>query len=163
MADALTALISGMDVGVLTGISVLVDRHLLVIVLLLLTFTTWHFRERKRLLFILVTLAFAAVLSFGVKEILAVERPCVQLPSKIECPADPSLPSGHALAAFSLMTSTVGYASFPVYFLFALVTGFSRVYLGIHTFADVAASSGLAFVSSTLAEAILKKIGRKVR
>ena len=63
-------------------------------------------------------------------------------PSKIPCPQDYALPSTHAAAAFALAVSLLGTSLYFPALFFALFVSFSRIYIGVHTLADV--SGGLA-------------------
>jgi len=114
--------------------------------------TSLYFCEQQRLAFLAAAVAIALVVGYGFKLFVQAERPCVEMPSKIACPQDYSLPSMHALAAFTIAIVAIGTRSFPVYFSFALFIAFSRVYLGVHTIGEVAAGLSLAFFSCVLAE-----------
>ncbi len=124
--------------------------------------TSFIFREQKRLPFLVSAVAIALLLGFSFKSFLQEERPCASAPSKIPCPADYSLPSMHALLAFTIAIIAIGTRSFPIYLLFALFIAFSRVYLGVHTIAEVAAGLALAFFACVLAELIFRMAALEV-
>ena len=113
---------------------------------------TLIYKEEKRLPFLACTVVVALLLGFGFKAFLQVERPCVQAPGKVECPSDFSLPSLHALLAFTICTVAVGSRSFPFYLLYAVFISFSRVYLGVHTIPQVMAGLALAFFACVFTE-----------
>ena len=117
---------------------------------------TWHYREQRMLPYLFCALALALILGFAFKTFLQEPRPCIAVPGKIPCPLDFSLPSLHALLAFTLVVVSLGNRSFPFYLLFALFVAFSRVYLGVHTISQVAAGLALAFFACVLCELLWK-------
>lgn len=117
------------------------------------------FQEQRKLPYLAFALVIALLLGYGFKAFLQVERPCTETPGKIPCPLDFSLPSIHALIAFTLAIVAVGNRSFPFYLLFALFVAFSRVYLGVHTIPQVMAGLALAFFACVLAEIIWRREG----
>lgn len=117
-----------------------------------------HFREQKKIAYIVFAVAIALALGGAFKLYLQEPRPCEQVPGKIPCPTDFSLPSIHALLAFTLAIVAVGSASFPFYLLFALFVSFSRVYLGVHTVPQVAAGLALAFFACVLCEIVWRRM-----
>ena len=114
--------------------------------------------EEKRIPFIAASVLIACLLGFGLKILIAQARPCVSVPGKIACPQDYSLPSLHALLAFTLAVSALGNRSFAIYLPYAVFTAFSRVYLGVHTITDIAAGLSLAFFACVLAELLWKRM-----
>lgn len=124
--------------------------------------TSFLFREQKKLPFLASAVVIALLLGFSFKSFLQVERPCVGAPSKIACPDDFSLPSMHALAAFTIAIIAIGTRSFPIYLLYALFIAFSRVYLGVHTITQVAAGLALAFFACVLTELFFRMMKREV-
>ncbi len=123
---------------------------------LLVLAASWLFQEQKKIPFLLSAAVIALLLGFGFKAFLAEQRPCATAPSKIPCPTDFSLPSMHALLAFTLAIIAIGTRSFPIYLLYALFIAFSRVYLGVHTITEVAAGLALAFLACVLTELMFR-------
>jgi membrane-associated phospholipid phosphatase len=98
-------------------------------------------QKRKK---IAVSVALAILCGYAVKWALAVERPCA---GESWCPEGYSFPSLHATAAFALMIGFLNKKIFPALLLFALFTAFTRMNLGVHTFADIAAALPIAVIS----------------
>jgi membrane-associated phospholipid phosphatase len=134
--------------------SVLFNEPLLVMAfsIALVLAASWHYKEQKQLPFLACALILAFLLGLFFKPFLGEIRPCVYVPGKIPCPLDNSLPSLHALLAFTLAIVSLGNRSFPIYLLYSLFIAFSRVYLGVHTISEVAAGLSLAFFACVLAE-----------
>jgi membrane-associated phospholipid phosphatase len=97
-----------------------------------------------------IRMASALILTFILvilaKNILAVERPCIEDALDF-CPSGFSLPSMHAAISFTLMFAFIGRKSFPGFLVFALFVAFTRLNLGVHNFVDIAAALPVAFLS----------------
>lgn len=115
----------------------------------------WKKTDRVTPLFLALVLAF--VLIDPLKSFLLVPRPCAELAAKIPCPADASMPSGHAVVAGIFLLASVGTMFFPYFLPVAFLVALSRIYLGIHTLADV--SAGIA-VGATIYAACEKAINK---
>ncbi len=104
-------------------------------------------KRRKLLLAVLIT--FLLVISL--KNFFAVQRPCRDALTENGCPdlflSEYSFPSGHAAIAFLIMVAFLDKPSFPFFWAFALIVSVSRLYLGVHTFEDIAGSLVLAPIS----------------
>ena len=158
--DFITAFVSSLNNGGLTFISDFLNNefNMAVAMLALIGACTFALKENRHLKVLVLTLLLGLAISVSIKLIWQVPRPCVTEQAKIPCPQDSSFPSTHTMAAFSLVAASLGYASFVIYLPFALFVAFSRIYLGVHTFFDVAASLGLAMLSYALASAALARI-----
>lgn len=130
--------------------------------LALILAATLFFSEQKRLPFVFSALVIALLLGLAFKPFLQQERPCLAAPGKIPCPPDYSLPSLHALLAFTLAIVSLGSRSFAAYFPFALFVAYSRLYLGVHTLPQVAAGLALAFFACVLCELCYRALGWKM-
>ena len=106
------------------------------------------FEEKKHKEFIFyfsLSIFFAFVFSnFILKPLFARPRPTTNL----ICPKDYSFPSGHAtfsFAAASILSFFDKKRRF-LYYLFALIIAYSRIYLGCHYFSDVFAGALLGYI-----------------
>ena len=146
------------------GLSILLDDPVAAVLIsaILVLGTSFIFREQKRLPFLASAVVLALLLGFSFKPFLQEARPCASAPSKIPCPADYSLPSMHALLAFTIAIIAIGTRSFPFYLIYALFIAFSRVYLGVHTITQVAAGLALAFFACVLAELFFRMAALEV-
>ena len=141
--DAISAAAFSINSPILSGTSLFLDSQFIFSGVLLLALVLGENREEKRRK-IALSVILAVLCSYGIKLALAIERPCA---GEIWCPSDYSFPSLHATAAFSLMIGFLNKKSFPLYLLFALFTGFTRLNLGVHIFADIAAALPIAIIS----------------
>jgi membrane-associated phospholipid phosphatase len=120
-----------------------------------------------------MTFALAAPVSVGVafivaevvKKIVAEPRPCRALPhdffiATCGAPNDYALPSGHATVAAATVAAlfVLDRRLAAIATLFALLEGFTRVYVGAHYPHDVIASAVLALPVAYLASAILGRV-----
>jgi membrane-associated phospholipid phosphatase len=103
---------------------------------------------------IILALLIAGGMALLAKNLIMEPRPCIGGESLIQCPLDYSLPSGHAAIAFTLMIAFIGKRSFPFYWIFALLVAYTRFYLGVHTFEDLAAALVLAPIAYQFADLI---------
>ena len=102
--------------------------------------------EKRQKILLAVIIASLAVI--GLRHLFAVERPCMDEYAPYGCPDGPlsaySFPSGHATIAFLVMIAFLDKPSFPFFWLFALLIAASRVFLGVHSFEDIAGAMVLA-------------------
>jgi membrane-associated phospholipid phosphatase len=100
-------------------------------------------RDQKRKK-ILLAIALAVVLGYGIKYALAHERPCI---GEAWCPEDYAFPSLHATIAFTLMMGFINKRSYWLYLIFALFVSFTRLNLGVHSFLDIAGALPLGMMA----------------
>jgi membrane-associated phospholipid phosphatase len=122
----------------------------------LLVAAGWGADLRRRRLFPLVAFAatasffLASGLNFLIKGLVDRSRPPQEmgLDALIGVPTSPSFPSGHAMSAFAVAAAIAVLAPRARWCVLGLATAiaFSRVYLGVHFWADVLAGAALGIV-----------------
>jgi membrane-associated phospholipid phosphatase len=90
-------------------------------------------RQRERRIRLAAALVFTFIIVSLTKDILAVDRPCVEAAMDF-CPSSFSLPSMHAAVSFTLAFAFLDKRIFPAFFIFSL-------------FVALAAALPLAFMS----------------
>ncbi|MDD5337709.1 MAG: phosphatase PAP2 family protein [Candidatus ainarchaeum sp.] len=155
--DPLSAAIAGIDIGWLTTIATALDNEA-VMVLVTLGLVLIAERRKTKVAKIVVAVIFAVLLTGAIKELVHTDRPCVAAAGKIECPDSHSFPSGHTLVAFTVMLAFLNKPVFPLYMLYAIFIAFTRIYLGVHSFEDVAGSVGLAPFTYYMSEIVWNRI-----
>jgi undecaprenyl-diphosphatase len=124
-------------------------------------------RERKKIAWVVFALLPAVILSYQItnfsKDFFKIPRPCLGLEY---CPSSYSFPSGHATIIFAF-ASVVALAAkrkeFVVLsFLLAVLVSLSRVYLNLHTFADVFAGALIGIFTGCLVYKAYHKASEKI-
>ena len=111
----------------------------------------------------LISLAISYGIVIGLKDITNIPRPCD--PDNPDCPEDSSFPSGHAVAVFTAFTATALFSkkrAIPILIL-ALLVSWSRVALGVHTWADVIVGGLIGVTITQTVWFALKKFGKKIK
>ena len=125
----------------LDGIMQVVTSSYLIAVLLVALYMIY--RKDNRVYALVLTLALTLALVTFIKESMVELRPCVaQIP--LDVCGDPieSFPSMHAALAFApLVFLLPNIPLFALYFIYAALVSFSRVYLYVHYPHDVAAGA----------------------
>ncbi len=106
---------------------------------------------KRFLVVFLVSIMAAMLLIYAMKSTFQIPRPCVPCTEAVRgcnpyCPGDFSFPSGHAGTIFVLFTSffmVYRRKGFLPFFVFPALVAYSRVFLGVHTYADVVFGSSL--------------------
>lgn len=154
--DVITTSIAALNMPLVTWAAELLDSEIFyaLLVLFFVFFTEKRWNKRWK---IITALVVVTLLCLATKMVMAIERPCaVGFLSKIPCPHDYSFPSTHASIAFILMIAFLGKDIFPVYFVFAIFIAFSRIYLGVHTFEDIAGALAIAAIAYGLVDSFLR-------
>jgi undecaprenyl-diphosphatase len=126
-----------------------------------------YYDENSGVLLFLSEITGAGI-AFGTKQIFRRERPFVTLDkvyyNKYNSPTDRySFPSGHTATAFSIATSlTLRYPDKPaiiaVSYLYAVIVGYGRIYLGVHYPSDVLGGMIIGSGSAALVYSLRKEI-----
>jgi membrane-associated phospholipid phosphatase len=112
-----------------------------------------------------VSVAVAFVIAELIKKVVAEPRPCRALPhdfyvTACGAPNDYALPSGHATVAVATVGALVlldrGLAAIAT--LFAVLEGFTRVYVGAHYPHDVLVSAALALPIAYLSSVLFGRV-----
>ncbi|WP_179232966.1 undecaprenyl-diphosphatase [Paenibacillus rigui] len=125
------------------------------IVLLAVVWFTGRERNQRLVFFACVSTALALLVAgWAISPVIAHPRPFMEhnVHQLIPHAADPSFPSDHATFAFSL-AFTVWFANKRLgrlLIVLAVITGVSRIYVGVHYPADILGGAAVAFVSSLL-------------
>ena len=144
---------------VLDWISIILNNSAIFGVIIIALLLLGENRNSKRAK-IAAAIFVALLAGFALKEMFKVPRPCLGETVKIACPDDYSFPSLHATAAFALMIAFINKEKFAYYLLFALITVFTRLYLGVHTIEDVAAGLVVATISYYAVDKLAPKEGK---
>ena len=110
--------------------------------------------RKKFLIFLLITLPITYLLGLAARQAFFNPRPFVVggFEPLIAHEADNGFPSDHILLAASLAAVMLFFDRKYAYWLWALTAfiAFSRVYVGVHHFFDVAASMGIALLCAII-------------
>jgi membrane-associated phospholipid phosphatase len=121
----------------------------------------------KKFLMVLVpSIIIVFVLVLGIKTLWYVPRPCTPCAEMVQagcnpfCDTDSSFPSGHSGTIFvvfsSLYVASRRRVTIPLFIIPALVS-YSRIALGVHTWADVLAGALLGLLTPILVSIIIQK------
>ncbi len=99
---------------------------------------------RKRVFAISAGLTLAT--SWALKLFFHQARPCLTQAALVVCPPDFGFPSGHAALSGLLLIAAVGSPWALLFAPLALLVGYSRIYLGVHTPEQVLAGFALGLV-----------------
>ncbi len=161
--DFLTTTLASASIPFITWLSVLFHNPYFSILVMGLAFLLMvKFKTSHASPFFLALLVAFFLLN-PIKDLSAVPRPCNELLAKVPCPTDASFPSGHATVAGIFILASVGTPLFLPFLALGLFVSFSRLYLGIHTFSDVAAGLALGMIIYALAEQFYAKYRRATR
>lgn len=162
-----TAYIAALDFYPFTVLAVFFHEYAYSLVAILSLITVPYLRMRGRYYAIAGSMVLVILVSLLLKDAYAAPRPCndwLEDP-KVSCPPsdDYGLPSGHTAFAFVFVGASLGTSIFPVYLLMGSVVGFSRIYLGVHSVADVAGGAALGVITYLAVEEFVDMLVRRRR
>ncbi|MDP2717486.1 MAG: phosphatase PAP2 family protein [Candidatus Micrarchaeota archaeon] len=99
----------------------------------------------RRLVFLYASVV-SALVGFALKFFFHLPRPCVDAAALVACPPDFGFPSLHALLSAVLLMGSLGSRWALLAFPLALAISLSRVFLGVHSMAQVIAGFSLGVV-----------------
>ncbi len=150
MADAITRLISSIDISILKDIGLLLNDPLVFLPLVIGLVLFFEKRIDKRL-----KILFAIIIALGIgllaNVIMGVERPCSDIEGAV-CPFLYSFPSLHSTLVFIVMISFLNKKQFPYLMLFALFVAFTRINIGVHVFRDVVGALIVGLLAYNIAD-----------
>ncbi|MFH1448418.1 MAG: phosphatase PAP2 family protein [Candidatus Micrarchaeota archaeon] len=160
-----TAYVAGLESYPFTLLAVFFHEYAYSLVAILSLLTVPYFRKRGRYYALAVSMVLVIVLALFLKSVFAVPRPCNEWldTTKVICPPpeDYGLPSGHTAFAFVFVAASLGTAVFPLYLIIGIVVGLSRIYLGVHSVADVAGGVALGVIVYLIVEEWVDSLVRK--
>ncbi|MBI5176925.1 phosphatase PAP2 family protein [Candidatus Micrarchaeota archaeon] len=115
--------------------------------------------RRRSVLLLALLLAFVAVPLL--KYAFADPRPCADGVAKIACPSDFGMPSAHAAVSAIFAIAALGSPVFYVLAPLGLFVSYSRIYLGVHSLAQVAGGVAMGISSYWLAASLHARFIRK--
>lgn len=158
--DFISAWISSLNYPLFTAVATFLDTYTYPILFIgwLIVFLTDRKKRRREAAALLIAAALLYFAVDGLKTTFAVPRPCTDDISKIPCPQEYSFPSGHAAFAALFVPAFTNSLLFMFYLPFYIVVAISRIYLGVHTLADVVAGTVIAFALYLATEKIVRWI-----
>ena len=141
--DYISTLAYSINNPIVHTISLLIDNYVFYGLAILTLLFVSQKEDSDRIKLAACLLLTILIVSF-VKNSFGIERPCFGMQN---CPSWYSFPSLHAAFAFCIMAATMNKKEYWIYFIFAVVVAFSRMNLGVHTFADIAGAIPISFIA----------------
>lgn len=159
--DVITRYIFSINDPLIVSFSRIFDFLTIPLFLLFFFLSINFLREKKRLKITIISIFLAFIIVFSLKYFFMMPRPCALDESYFKgvCPGEPdfSFPSGHAMFASSLIAPFLGTIFLPVFILFNLIVGFTRINLGVHFLNDVIAGFVISMFSYGFVYNLIKK------
>lgn len=159
--DPITLFIVNLNIPILTSIGALLDNDLIFMALILGCAVIFENGKKRNL--VLVSLVCIFLIGFLLKIVIHQPRPCLVVPSKIECPSSFSFPSNHSLVSFALVAALWKKPQNWLFALFAIFVAFTRIYLGVHTFFDVLGGAIIGASAYLLIQIVYQKLPVQIK
>jgi dolichol kinase len=130
------------------------DVSFVLLTVLLVLATERNPQKLRKILFACILVIISA---FAIKNMLKIERPCTNERFRALCDASYSFPSIHTAISFTVATAFLLKRTYPLYALFGIFVAFTRLYLGVHSFDDVAGGLVVGVVGYYITDLIMEK------
>lgn len=140
------------------AIASVIDYYAVFVFLAFIVISVFTVKNRSALL---IALLFAVIAGPLLKDYYNQERPCVDGTGLAPCPYDAGLPSMHAMAATVFAVASLGTPAFLFFAPAAVLVGYSRIYLNVHSPEQVAAGLALGIALFSFAMGMRARFKRE--
>lgn len=158
--DVINLIFKNLDIPIFDIIFGIITNFGIVVLLLVAIPSLILYRKKKKIAFLLWLNFFISILlTLLLKLIIARQRPIEGLTYSLTHILNYSFPSMHSVVAFSMLAMLITYLPKQRYFWtsFAILVGFSRVYLGFHFLSDVVFGALIGYFAGYYSRKIYEK------
>ncbi len=154
--DQVSSVVIAVNNPIMDGIATTIHNDVLFVFLLAILVLATE-RNRPKLKKIIIAAIFVAIITLVIKNMLRVERPCLNERFLLLCAGSYSFPSVHTAIAFAVATAFLQKRTYPIYALFALLVAFTRIYIGVHSFFDITGGLAIGVIGYYLVDLVMEK------